>query len=326
MICGAALILQSGCGGGSGSGDSSGRLVIRVDGSDTMLNLAQAWAEEYSKAHPDVSVQVSGGGSGVGIAALIDGVADMANASRKMKAEEVDLAKQNTGQEPREFIVGLDALAVYVHKDNPIEAISIEELAEVYGDGGKITKWNQLGVKNTGCKTDEITRVSRQSSSGTYHYFREAVLGENADYKLGSINQSGSKDVVALVARTPCAIGYSGMGYKTDDVKWLKIARKKGEQGIAPSVEAAQDGSYLIARPLHIYTAGEPQGHVQEYLDWILSPEGQQVVRELGYVPINASEAVSENAAADPSAEAEATTGTESGADPAAEPGTPETE
>jgi phosphate transport system substrate-binding protein len=278
----------TGCGSSQGSrGAGTRKEIIRVEGSDTMVNLAQAWAEEYNKIHPEVSIQVSGGGSGVGIASLIDGMSNMANASRKMKDNELARAEENTGKKPIEFVVALDALAVYIHKDNPLKSISIEELAEIYGDEGKITRWKQLGVNNVACKSDEITRVSRQNNSGTYHYFREAVLGEGRDYKLGSIDQSGSKDVVALVSRTFCAIGYSGMGYRTDDVKWLKISGKKGEEGVEPSVSSASDGSYPIARPLQIYTLGEPMGALKEYLDWILSSEGQQIVLDLGYVPIN---------------------------------------
>ena len=263
-----------------------GSQIIRVEGSDTMVNLAQAWAEEYNKRHPEVSIQVSGGGSGVGIASLIDGVTDLANASRKMKEKELKRAEQNTGEVPMEFIVGLDALAVYVHTDNPLESISIEELGDIYGDEGPLTHWSQLGVDNTACQSGEITRVSRQNNSGTYHYFREAVLGKKRDFKLGSIDQSGSKDVVALVSRTPCSIGYSGMGYKTDEVKWVKVSKEKGVTGVEPSVEAAKDGSYPIARPLHIYTLGEPTGAIKDYLDWIRSEEGQKVVLDLGYVPV----------------------------------------
>ncbi len=129
-------------------------------------------------------------------------------------------------------------------------------------------------------------RVSRQNNSGTYHYFREAVLGEGREYKLGSIDQSGSKDVVGLVASTPCAIGYSGMGYKTNDIKWLKVAVEEDGEGVLPSVETASNGTYPISRPLLIYTLGQPEGTVKEYLDWIKSPSGQRVVLELGYVPM----------------------------------------
>ncbi len=296
-------LILGGCGGSSddgtsgsaSSGASGDKVVLQVEGSDTMVNLAQAWAERYSEVHPNVQVQVSGGGSGVGIASLINGVVDVANASRKMKDKEIARMKENTGKEPVEFIVGQDALAVYVHKDNPIESISIRELADIYGDGGGTTTWAQLGVKNTGCNSGEITRVSRQNNSGTYVYFREAVLDKN-DFKLGSIDQSGSKDVVALVSTTPCAIGYSGMGYATDDVKMVPVAKVKGEAGVAPTVENASSGAYPIARPLHIYTAGEPTGAVKEYLDWIMSPEGQAIVLEMGYVPVGETTAAAEDA------------------------------
>jgi phosphate transport system substrate-binding protein len=277
-----SLLALLGCKGSTG-----GKTTIRVDGSDTMVNLAQAWAERYNQTHPEISIQVSGGGSGVGIASIIEGVADLANSSRKMKESEIKRAEANTGKKPKEWVVGLDALAVYVHKNNPIETISLEELAEIYGENGSVTKWSQLGVKNTPCSSDEITRVSRQNNSGTYHYFREAVLGEGRDYKLGSIDQSGSKDVVALVSRTPCAIGYSGMGYRTDEVKVLNVAEKKGQPDVAPSVETAIDGSYPIARPLYIYTLGEPTGAVKDYLDWIMSEVGQQIILDLGYVPLS---------------------------------------
>ncbi|MEA1951600.1 MAG: phosphate ABC transporter substrate-binding protein, partial [Planctomycetota bacterium] len=205
----------------------------------------------------------------------------MANASRKMKDKELQNAIKKSGVEPVEHIVGYDALAVYVHKDNPIDCISIEELAEIYGDGGKITDWSQI----KGGEKLEITRVSRQNNSGTYAYFRAAVMGKKRDYKLGSIDQSGSKDVVALVSKTPGAIGYSGMGYATPEVKMLKISQKKGEPAAAPTMENAIKGAYPITRPLHIYTLGDPEGLVAEYLEWINSKEGQAVVSEMGYVP-----------------------------------------
>ncbi len=271
------------CGCGSGGADPN---TIRVEGSDTMVNLAQAWAENYDKKRPEVKVQVLGGGSGVGIAALINGDCEMANASRKMKDKELQLAKKKTGVEPIEFIVGYDALAVYVHKDSPLDSISIEELAEIYGEGGNTTNWSQL----EGGADEDITRVSRQNSSGTYAYFREAVLGKKREYKLGSVDMSGSKDVVALVSRTASAIGYSGMGYATDQVKMLKIATKKGDPGVAPTVENAMSGDYPITRPLMIYTSGEPTGILKEYLDWVHSAEGQAVVTELGYVPVGDNE------------------------------------
>jgi phosphate transport system substrate-binding protein len=282
-LCLAALL--PGCNpSGSATKDKEGT-TIRVKGSDTMVNVAKAWADKYYEKRPDVSVQVSGGGSGVGIAALINDTCDMADTSRKMKDAEIEQVKQKRGAEPIEHIVGFDSIAMYVSKENPLESISMEELAEIYGDAGTITKWSQLGVTMPEGK-DEIVRVSRQNSSGTYVFFREHVLGEKRDYKPGAVEQSGSKDVVALVENTVSAIGYSGMGYKTPEVKVLKVSRKKGEPGVEPTVENTKNGTYPITRPLQIYTVGQPTGPVKEYLDWIVSPEGQQIVLEQGYVSL----------------------------------------
>ncbi|PIP35084.1 MAG: phosphate-binding protein [Desulfobacterales bacterium CG23_combo_of_CG06-09_8_20_14_all_52_9] len=265
---------------------SAGRFVIQNAGSDTMVNVAQAWAEEYAKLEPSVSVEVSGGGSGTGIAALINGTVDIANCSRRMKQEEIDRARQNTGKEPKEFVVGHDALAIYVHKDNPLNEITLEQLAKIYGEGGKIEKWSQLGIANPKCENDEIIRISRQSNSGTYHYFRNALLGDQGDFKLGSRDLHGSKDVVELVERTPCALGYSGMGYATERVKKLKVAKKAGDPAYEPIVETTINGTYPIARPLLMYSLGEPAGEVKKYLDWIYSETGQKIVGETGYVPL----------------------------------------
>ncbi len=279
-LCALLILSFAGC------GSSSSSSAIQVSGSDTMVNVAQKWAEVYMETNPDIQIQVAGGGSGLGIASLIDGDIQMANASRKMKDEELKLAQENTGKEPQEFVVGRDALAIYVHKDNPLEEITLAQLADIYGNGGKTTTWTQLGNKVAGCASDEIVRVSRQSSSGTYVYFREAVLGKERDYKQGSLDQSGSKDVVDLVAKTPCAIGYSGMGYATDQVKMLKVVGTPDSEGIAPTVENAKNGSYPIARPLLIYTLGQPEGKTKIYLDWIMSDDGQKIVSDLGYVPL----------------------------------------
>jgi phosphate transport system substrate-binding protein len=270
------------------TGTSGSNTVIRITGSDTMVNLVQAWAENYGKKRPDVSVQVAGGGSGVGIAGLIDGILDLAAASREMEPSELDRATKKNGQKPKEYSVAMDALSIYVHKSNPIDAISIEEVAEIYGENGTIQKWSQLGIQNSGCPSDRIVRVGRQNSSGTYVYFREAVIGNKREYKLGSIDQSGSKDVVALVGHTPCAIGYSGMAYLTPEVKDLRVAKKKGDPPVAPTNQTAMDRTYPLARALYFYSPGEPKPHVKEFLDWVLSPEGQGIVTTIGFVPVPA--------------------------------------
>jgi len=261
---------------------------ISNSGSDTMVNLAQMWSEAYNKVNPEVSVEVGGGGSGVGIRDLMQGLVDIANASRKIKEAEKKQAKKNTGKDPVEWIVGYDAMAIYVHKDNPIQELTIDQLAQIYGEGGKIEKWSQLGI-DIKSGNDEIVRVSRQNSSGTYFFFREHVLNKN-DFKLGSKDMSGSKDVVELVSNTPGAIGYSGMGYKTDGVKFVKITAKKGDKALMPTLENVVAGNYSLARPLHMYTLGHPEGQIKKYIDWILSSFGQNIVKEAGYVPVGAAE------------------------------------
>ncbi|MDZ7343488.1 MAG: phosphate ABC transporter substrate-binding protein [candidate division KSB1 bacterium] len=285
IVITAIALPQAGCKSGA-----SGRLTIQNAGSDTMVNLAQAWAEAYAEIEPSVSVEVSGGGTGTGVAALINGTVDIANCSRQLHEDEIMRAQQNTGKKPVEYLVGYDALAIYVHKSNPLKEISLEQLAEIYGEGGTLTKWSQLGVTVPGCANDEIIRVSRQSNSGTYEYFREAVLGKARDFKLGSRDMNGSKDVVDLVAHTPCAIGYSGLGYNTPEVKMLKVSRKTGDTPYPPSVETTLDKTYPIARPLFMYSLGEPTGPMRKYLEWIRSDAGQKVLEEIGYVPLPPAE------------------------------------
>ncbi len=266
--------------------ETTKKTSIQDIGSDTMVNLAQAWAEEYGKVEPSVSVEVSGGGSGIGIAALINGTAEIANSSRKLEPAEAEKAKKTSGKDPQEFMVGYDGLAIYVHKDNPLEEITLEQLADIYKQGGKIDRWSQLGVKSIpGAQDDTVVRVSRQNNSGTYHYFQEVVLAKG-DYKPKSLDMNGSKDVVETVSHTPTAIGYSGLGYATPAVKILKVARKAGGPAVKPSIASVLDKSYPIARPLYMYTPGEPPPHVKKYLDWIHSDAGQKVVEASGYVPL----------------------------------------
>ena len=279
----ASVILLVGCGkrDGGGSGESTN---IQNKGSDTMLQLAQAWSELYAKENPDVRVAVSGGGSGTGIAGIINGVVDIANCSRAIKSGEMEKVKAEHGVEAKQYIMGLDCLAVYVHKDNPLNEITIDQLGQIFGENGAITKWSQLGIEVPGGK-DEIVRLSRQSNSGTYVYFKETVIPEGKSFKPGSLDMHGSKEVVELTEKTPAAIGYSGMGYATDEVKMLLVAKKDGAKAFAPNNENALSGDYPIARPLFMYTLGDPKPHVKAYLDWCLSPAGQKVVGATGYVP-----------------------------------------
>jgi len=267
-----------------GGGDRDQRARIQNKGSDTLLNVAQAWAEAYSMINPNVAVMVTGGGSGTGISAMINGTVDIANSSRKMRESEKELARGN-GVEPIEFIVGYDALVVYLHEDNPIESLTLAQLKAIYGEGGPATRWSDLGVEVPGCDSDEIVLVSRQNNSGTYVYFKEAVLGDDTEYKLGSRDMHGSKDVVDLVENTPCAIGYSGLAYATEHVGMPCIFSEEGGECVEPTIATAVAGTYPIARPLMMYTAGRPQGAIKDYMDWILSTEGQCVILERGYAP-----------------------------------------
>ncbi len=273
--CTATLVA---CGGGER------REVIQNKGSDTLVNVAQAWAEKYQVVDPTVVVAVSGGGSGTGIAAMINGTVDIANASRAMKESEIQSAR-NAGQDPVQHVVGFDALAVFLHADNPADSLSLEQLAEIYGDGGTFTSWTDLGIEVPGCQGQEIVVVSRQNNSGTYAYFRETVLGKTGDFRLGTRDMHGSKDVVDLVENTPCAIGYSGLAYATDHIKMACISTGADDTCVGPTVSTASDGSYPIARPLLMYTNGEPAGKVGEYLGWIKSDAGQCIILEKGYAP-----------------------------------------
>ena len=260
------------------------RTLIQNKGSDTLVNVAQAWAEAYPKVNPDVAVAVSGGGSGTGIAAMINGTVDIANASRKMKDKERKLAEKN-GQHPVEHVVGYDALAVFIHKDNPITSMSLAQLKDIYGRDPKVKNWSDMGITVPGCK-DKIIVVSRQNNSGTYAYFKKTVLGKKGRYRQGTLDMHGSKDVVDLVEKPPCAIGYSGLAYATDHVQMVCISKKDGDQCVEPSVATASDRSYPIARPLFMYTAQKPEGTVKAYMDWILSDAGQCIIVAKGYAPV----------------------------------------
>ncbi len=279
-----AATLSLSCGGEAGEGRSS-RTLIQNKGSDTLVNVAQAWAEAYGQVQPGVVVAVSGGGSGTGFSALINGTVDIANSSREIRESEIEAVRKARGLEPKEHIVGYDALAIFLHADNPIDEFTLAQLADIYGEGGAFDTWPDLGVTVPGCSSGEIVRVSRQNNSGTYAYFREAVLRE-MEYKLGSRDMHGSKDVVDLVEQTPCAIGYSGLAYAIDHIKMPCVAMEEEAPCVHPTRQTAMDRSYPIARPLLMYTAGEPEGAAKDYLDWILSDEGQCILVDKGYAPL----------------------------------------
>jgi phosphate transport system substrate-binding protein len=256
--------------------------TIENKGSDTLVNLALAWAEAYMQIHPDVRISVTGGGSGTGIAALINGTVDIANASREMTPEETAAAKAN-GYHPTQFVVARDAIAIVVHPSNPVKGLTLQQLSEIYT--GRITNWSQVGGEDR-----PIVLLSRESNSGTYVYFLENVV------RLGSANSTllfspdtllmpSSEGISAEVRQNPNAIGYDGLGYVTPDQKTLAVALKASGAYVLPSADTVNRGLYPISRPLYVYTTGEPTGEIRKYLDWI-GGDGQTLVRELGFVPL----------------------------------------
>lgn len=254
-------------------------------GSDTMVNLALAWAEQFQASNPQSNLSVSGGGSGTGIASLINGTTDIANASRKIKSEEIENAQAN-GIEPNEFVVARDAIAVIVNPNNPVDRLTLEQLSDIYS--GKINNWQELGGEDR-----PIVRLSRETNSGTHVYFLEEVLrlGNKEDNTLFSTDTlllPSSEVIGAEIRQNPNAIGYDGLGYVTHDMKVVAVSATSTDPSsyIYPSPESVNDGSYPIARDLFMYTAGPPSGFVQRYMEWIFSPEAQNTVTELGFVPI----------------------------------------
>lgn len=259
--------------------------VILTRGSDTLFVVAQAWAEAYDRVNPEVTVSVGGGGSGTGFDALLRGLVDIANASRRIDTYELERAAR-LGLRPVEHTVGYDALAVYVHKDNPLSSISFKQLEEIFGRDAKISQWTDLGVEVPGCKDQKIVRVGRQNSSGTYAYFRDAILTRSHRFDLGILDMLSSKDVVHLVEKTPCAIGYSGLAYATPKVKMMCVASDEKRSCTLPSVTSASNGSYPIARPLFMYANEMPRGVITDYIKWVLGQEGQCILLDKGYAPV----------------------------------------
>ncbi len=258
--------------------------AIQNKGSDTLVNVALAWAENYRVVKPDISIAVTGGGSGTGIASLINGTVDIANASRAMKESEFEDARAN-GIEPVELVVAIDALAIIVHPDNPVSQLTIPQLSDIYT--GKITNWKEVGGNDAA-----IVLLSRETNSGTHVYFLEEVVrrGEKEDESIfapQTILMPSSVGITSELRRNPNSIGYDGLGYvDPEHEKIIAVANDNDGSFIYPSIETALAGTYPLARNLFMYTAGEPTGAIAEYLNWILSPVGQEIVIQLGFVPI----------------------------------------
>ncbi len=256
---------------------------IEIKGSDTMVNLTLAWTEAYRDDHPSVSISITGGGSGTGIAALLNNTVDIANASRRIREEEIAQAR-NLGIEPYEIIIARDAVAIIVNHDNPINYLTLQQISDIFA--GKHHNWLELGGADR-----PIVRASRESNSGTHMYFLEEVL------RLGDPNSKllfdpntlllpSSEGIIAEVRDNPNAIGYDGLGYVTPDVKVVGIGLSPEGPFIWPSIETVNQETYPISRDLYAYTNGEPQDATKFFLEWVLSEPGQEIVKELGFVSI----------------------------------------
>jgi phosphate transport system substrate-binding protein len=257
--------------------------MIQIKGSDTMVNLSQSWAEEFMKKHPEAVIAVTGGGSGTGISALINGTCDIAQASRSMSEKEIGLARKN-GHDPREFEVAIDALTVVVHPSNPISKLTIDQLADIYA--GKIKNWKEVGGNDK-----EIVVLSRERNSGTHVYFLEQVLRRGnpkgpEEYAAGVLMMPSSQAIADEVSSNPDAVGYFGLGYLTGKEKGVAVARDSSGEYVLPAIDTASSGKYPIARALLIYTDGEPKGTVKDILAFVLSDEGQAIVKDLDFVPL----------------------------------------
>lgn len=281
-----ALLPLAGCGGSTAQAESvpGEQRAIQNKGSDTLVNLALAWAEAYRVVDPSISIAVTGGGSGTGIAALINGTVDIANASRQMKEKEYEAASTN-GIEAVEFTVAIDALAIVVNLENPVNELSIDQLADIYT--GRITNWQEVGGNDA-----PIVLLSRETNSGTHVYFLEEVVrkgnGENSDiFAPQTLLMPSSVGITSEVRRNPNAIGYDGLGYvDTSHEKTIAVAKDVDSPFVLPTVANGADGSYPISRGLYMYTAGQPTGAIADYMAWVMGPQGQRIVAELGFVPL----------------------------------------
>ena len=251
---------------------------ITMKGSDTLVILAQKWAQKYMQEHPDTKIQVTGGGSGTGFAALLNQTTDLANASRKIKTKEEIAAVKAFGKRPREYQVALDGLSVYVHESNPIQELSVGQLKDVFT--GKIRNWRELGGQDL-----PITIYSRENSSGTYEFFKEHVLS-NMDFAASAQAMPGTAALLQAVGKDPKGIGYGGAAYGAG-AKHLKIKRDAKSKAVEPTEEAIVKGDYPIWRYLYIYVNPElDKGAVADYLKWIRSDAGQALVKDVGYFPL----------------------------------------
>ena len=256
---------------------------MQIKGSDTIVNLVQVWAEKFSQINSGINVGVTGGGTGTGFAALLNKTCDIAMASRQVEENEINLAKKNNITY-KEFIVGLDGLAVLVNKDNPVNELSIEQLRDIFM--AKIINWKEVGGEDR-----PIVLLSRESNSGTHMFFKETVIRLNNinskdEFSPKSLLMPSSQAIVDEIYQNPNAIGYAGIGFMNNQTKAISVSAQNSTEYFYPTIENVMDGKYPISRPLYLYTNGDPKGIVKNFIDYALSEEGQKVVVETAFVPI----------------------------------------
>ena len=275
-------LLTAAAAGLTSCGGSDEKKSLKVSGSNTMAQVGQSWAQTFVDK-TGIKVSVAGGGSGIGIEELIAGRIDICTSSRPMKAEEKAKIKEKHGKEATEHVVGYDALAVFVNKDNPATQISVEQLKEIYIDGGSVTTWEQV---SPGGLTAPIEVLGREGTSGTYEFIHDVVL-KKAKFRTTVAPQSSSQAIIDNLANIKNSIAYDGMAFNdATKVKWLAVSAKTGETGVMPNADDARSGKYPLARKLYLYTVGEPAGEVKEFIDFAKSDEGQKLLTKTGYVSL----------------------------------------
>ena len=277
-----ATVILGACGRGGDSqkestGDGNAATTITIKGSDTVLPLAQQEAEKYMQKNSGASITVVGGGTGVGISAMQEGTTDLAMASRALKTEE-KLKLKGADKDVKEALIAYDALSVVVHPSNKVKQLTREQLEGIFT--GKITNWKEVGGID-----EKIVAYSRETSSGTYEFFKEHVL-DKKNYAPGILMMPATGSIVQSVSQTNGAIGYIGLAYETKEVKALAVSYDQGKTFVAPSVEAAKNKTYPISRPLYFFYDAAVESKVKPFVDYVLSAEGQNIVQETGYVPL----------------------------------------
>jgi phosphate transport system substrate-binding protein len=265
-----------GCGGGNNAAVPAKSITIK--GSDTMVILGQRWAETYMKEHPDSRIQVTGGGSGTGIAALINGGTDICEASRPMKDKEKEMVRARHGKDVSEIPVALDGIAIYVPLSSPIQSLTKAQLKSIYT--GVVTNWRDVGGKD-----QRLVAYSRENNSGTYVFFKEHVLN-NEDFGRDIQTLPGTAAIVNAVSKDTASLGYGGIAYATG-IKAIAVRSDEKSEAVIPSLQTVESGKYPLSRQLFFYTIGAPAGETKAFIDWVLGPEGQKICEAVGYYPLN---------------------------------------